>query len=540
MLATLQHSLFAQAIVTVFVVCFCTRILTSQWFHSVRYRKGHNVTPPTAPYWIPGIKHALSLAFDGKAFMAKCFHYTYNNLLTFDRNKYGDGSPFFIDGAGQKMLIILDPDHIKGVFRASKEMDPNPFIHERILGALMGSPPSAVQYYRSGDHNLDYIQTSHIRQHTTGSNLGLLDKRIFDMMKKTVGESLSSPGEWTEIPDLFAFVTHHVTYAIATTLLGSELVSSYPELMADLWTHIEATDGFFMGLPRFAIPKAYAARDRLLASIRAWTTKSEELRNQDKVDKTWDPVAGSGLLQEREKLYSEMPAHDEYARSAQTLGLLYGGTSLTVPTTFWYLFETLRTPDLHTRVLSEIKDHADPTTASYSIMQLTSRPLLQSLHAETTRLYSSNLTVREVTAPVYAFDDKYSIPKGTSVFIPTKWVSMFVPGWARTRAQALARPLTTFWPERFLVYDADKKARFSDVGLAGSWVSFGGGEHKCPGRHFARNIAIVTLTVLMGEFELEMRDVEGASRFDPDHTKQAFGTLKPKGKVEARIRRRVQ
>lgn len=475
--------------------------------------------------------------------MAFAAHTTsYINVLTLDRNKYGDGSPFFIDGAGRKMLFVLDPDHIKGILRASKEMDPNPFIHERILGALMGSPQPAVDYYKSEGHNIDYIQTTHIRQHTTGSNLGLLDKRLFDTMKQTVGENLKSPGEWTEIPDLFAFVTQHVTYAIATTLLGTELVSSYPGLIADLWVHIEYTDQLFMGLPRFAIPKAYAARDRLLASFRAWSTKSEELRKRGAVNTTWDPVAGSGLLQEREKLYAEMPGHDEYARSAQTLGLLYGGTSLAVPITYWYLFETLRTPDLHTRVLAEIKNHVDPKTDSYSFMQLTTRPLLQSLHAETTRLYTVNLTVREVTSPVYAFDDKYSIPKGTSVFISNKWAGMYAPGWAKSRAQALARPLTTFWPERYLVYDGngtEKRERFSDAGLSGNWMSFGGGEHKCPGRHFARNIGIVTLAVLMGEFELEVVDAERARRLNPDHKKKAFGTLFPPGKIAARIRRRA-
>jgi len=72
MLAALQQSVFAQAIVAVVVVCFCTRILSSQWFHSIRCSKGRNLTPPTVPYWIPGLKHALSLAYDPSTFMATC------------------------------------------------------------------------------------------------------------------------------------------------------------------------------------------------------------------------------------------------------------------------------------------------------------------------------------------------------------------------------------------------------------------------------------------------------------------------------------
>jgi hypothetical protein len=70
--AALQHNMFAQAIITVLVICVCTRVLSSHWFTSVRYGKGHNVTPPTLPYWIPGVKHAFSMTYDSKKFMAKC------------------------------------------------------------------------------------------------------------------------------------------------------------------------------------------------------------------------------------------------------------------------------------------------------------------------------------------------------------------------------------------------------------------------------------------------------------------------------------
>ncbi|USP79503.1 hypothetical protein yc1106_06777 [Curvularia clavata] len=527
-----QNSFLVRVLLALLAICVCTRLVSSYTFRSIKYGKAHHVTPPTLPYWIPGLRHALSLAYDSKGFMAKCF------------KKYGDGTPFFLDGADQRMLIVLDPDHVKSMLQSAQHFDPNPFIHDQILGALMGSPQAAIDYYNSPEANTDYIQTTHIRQHTTGTNLGLLDKRVCDLLVQSIGESLATtPGtEWKEIPDLFEFVTYHVTYAIATTLLGSSLVSGYPDVVSDLWTHIEATDQFFMGLPRFIIPKAYAARDRLLANMRKYAVKSEELRKHNQVNTTWDPVAGSGLLQEREQIYSELPNHDEYARSAQTLGLLYGGTSLTIPVTFWYLFETLRDPEVHAQVLSEIQTYSTEGPAKYNFMQLTTRPLLQSLHAESTRMYSSNLTVRQVVSPVYNLDDKYTITKGTQVFIANKMNGQFTPGWARVRPEALARPLDVFWAERFVIGGGkgdEKRGRFSDAGLAGCWTSFGGGEHKCPGRHFARNITIVTLAVLMGEYETELVDVDTANKMVPGPNDTAFGTVRPKGKIAARIRRRA-
>jgi cytochrome P450 len=89
-----------------------------------------------------------------------------------------------------------------------------------------------------------------------------------------------------------------------------------------------------------------------------------------------------------------------------------------------------------------------------------------------------------------------------------------------------------------LVSGSGKRDRFSDAGLAGNWTSFGGGEHKCPGRHFARNIGIVALAVLLGEFECELIDREGMKDIGPMIKETAFGKMEPTRKVAARLRRR--
>ena len=171
-------------------------------------------------------------------------------------------------------------------------------------------------------------------------------------------------------------------------------------------------------------------------------------------------------------------------------------------------------------------------------MQLTVRPILQSLHAETTRYYASNVSVRVVASPSFALDEKYTIPEGTTLFIYSKFTGLLTHGWTDARPQTTTRPLETFWAERFLVSGQGKRERFSDAGLAGNWTSFGGGEHKCPGRHFARNIGIVALAVLLGEFECELLDREVVKKVVPSIRATAFGKMEPRSKVVARLRRR--
>ena len=164
-------------------------------------------------------------------------------------------------------------------------------------------------------------------------------------------------------------------------------------------------------------------------------------------------------------------------------------------------------------------------------------PFLQSLHSEATRFYARNAAVRQVVAPVFQLDDRYVVEKGTKVFIHNIYTGRLSSEWVRSRPQAVRQPLTEFWPERFLI-PGGKGERYSDAGLGGNWTSFGGGEHKCPGRFFARDIALVTLTIFLGKYEVEIVDPEGARQFDPVWNEIAFGTMTPTGNIAARFCRR--
>lgn len=457
------------------------------------------------------------------------------------RNKYGGETPFFIDGAGEKILILLNPKHVKHVLRSANECDPNPFVHAEIMHQLMGSPKAAVDYYESPECTVDFDQMVQVRQHCTGAALPALDKRMFDTLKRNISDACV-PGvdkSWTDITDFYAFFESHATRTIMEVLLGSDIVEKYPTFAADMWTFIEDTDLFLLGLPQFLNAKAYATRARLLKNLRDLSSNHDAL-NADEAFKSneWHPVAGSILMQEREKMYPTLPGHDLEARAAQTLGILYASTSILVPVSFWLCYETLRTPALLDRVTDELNTSRDPDTRHHDFSQLSSTPFLQSLHAETTRNYGITIPARRVVVPTFALDDKYCVPKGTTIIMPSKYAGQYTPGWAAIRTSLVAQPLSQFWPERFLVHKAGEKERFSDAGLVGNWTAFGGGAHHCPGRFWARNIGMVMLAVFVEEFEVEIGDVAGARAFDPVWCESAFGTARPRGKIAARIRKR--
>jgi cytochrome P450 len=181
-------------------------------------------------------------------------------------------------------------------------------------------------------------------------------------------------------------------------------------------------------------------------------------------------------------------------------------------------------------ITSLIHTNFDPHTQTYDFATLAPNTLLQSLHAETARLYASNITVRVVTTPSFALNDKYTIEEDTALFIYTKYTSLFAPGWSAARSHTTTKPLGVFWPQRFL----DAKGKYSEAGLSGCWTSYGGGEHKCPGRFYVRNTAVVTLAVMLGEMACEVQG--GLEGKDVDVWITAFRKMVPREKARGRVR----
>ncbi|KAH6629288.1 cytochrome P450 [Boeremia exigua] len=519
-----QHNAFVHVCIAVAVICVCTRLISGHRFSKIKNGRSSGIAPPTLPHWLPGLRHALNMAYSVSSFLAR------------ELEKYGDGTPFLIDAAGEKVLVVLSPKHVKRAL-GSPELDSNTVIHKRIMPHLMGSPQAAVDYYTSPDQNIDDLTFLQIRTRTTGPGLVIMNEKLLEILDRDIS-NIASGGDWVEIEDFYTFFRDEATTAIGESLLGSAIFESHPRLAQDLWTFIEGTDLLLLGLPRWLVPASHGARERLLEHLKTWGRKSDALREKNEVDGTsWHPTAGSALMQEREQMYAPLPGHGEDARASQSLALLYGGTSLAIPVMFWSLYEVLRDQTLHKKVMDELHQYTSGTSSAADITQLATSPFMQSLHSEATRFYARNASVREVVAPLFHLDDRFVVEKGTQVIIVNAPIARFTSEWAQARPQAVKEPLTSFWAERFLIPEGTG-VRYSETGLSGNWTSFGGGEHRCPGRFFARDMAFVTLVLFLQKYEVELVDPEGARRFDPVWNEIAFGTMVPKGKIAARLRRR--
>lgn len=266
------------------------------------------------------------------------------------------------------------------------------------------------------------------------------------------------------------------------------------------------------------------------------------------------------------------------------------------PAIFWFIFEALKDNVLQSRLMAEVsvslcppsppsfsftesegKGHRD---TAFDITALVAQPLLQSVYAETLRLY-----VAAAISRVAEHDDVniagYTVPKGDFLVMYSHLLALDADAWTRA-GRVLTKPLDEFDAERFLVAPgwtrplgtraaaperkdpkpattaakeekkkendgsnhvplSDDGRRFSMDGLLGLWIPYGGGDHICPGRYFAKQEIILTFAALFTKFDIELAFTSpgAAASVRPDMRHAPFGTLPPLGTVPFRMRRKT-
>ena len=218
-------------------------------------------------------------------------------------------------------------------------------------------------------------------------------------------------------------------------------------------------------------------------------------------------------------------------------------------------------------VLSTLDGSSKPNNATLDIDKLCKQPLLQSIYAETLRLYTSLFSLRSAVHEDFWLKD-WRIPQDHLIAVDSRVAHMDQSIW-NTKAASQGReeyPLDRFWESRFLRRGVDSDSNkssheatptlaamkpmsdqsstpgknapyFSMEGLAGAWLPYGGGSRQCPGKNFAKQEIILSFAMISTMFEIELLDEEKRGPVLPDMRYYGLGTFAPKVKVPFRIRR---
>ncbi|KAK4187336.1 cytochrome P450 [Podospora australis] len=468
--------------------------------------------PPSLPETIPYITNTYQVVLHTSAFLRRL-----KTALDGTNNgkgiiKYNLGGPFksvYIVARGEK--------NIQAFLRGSRDLDSEPFIHMGMENLWGFSKKDADKFkndssgrlknpnplsgttgtrYWAGMHQLydEFLTKPHHANALSHKFLEVFNDRL---------ENQFTVGKWTET-SVVAFMKEHMFQASMTALFGTERLKIAPETHGLYWVYEAYAWHFFYGVPRWMFPSAYKARDELYAAGKkyldaAW--KNFDWNGQE----DWEPHFGSRFARETARWMREAAGFDEKTQAGFFTLLLFALHSNTLPTCTWMLIYLCKDPELFQAVREEAlsayysQDEGTGRPKEIDVGKLVMLPLLQSVFAETLRLHMSFTNIREARKDMVF--DGYKIKKGS-------WMQAFT-GISHREEAVWGReghPADEFWVGRHLTWsenDGKQVPQFSIAGKGGDFYPFGGGTGMCPGRHFAKQEALVALAAIVTRFDVE-------------------------------------
>lgn len=335
-------------------------------------------------------------------------------------------------------------------------------------------------------------------------------------------------GEWKEV-ELVEFIKKQWTLASIASLFGTQILEKEgPDEIYDwLWDLDLNVQSLMTQLPDLLVRKAARGRDKGLSMLIAWERDAKDAEEAGVIEDqgAWDEYYGLNFVRDRAQL-AESEGVSERGRAALQVALLWGQNANAIPVSASLAIQALspKNRDLLPVLMGEIEGSMTGGALGRMLdfSKLTNQPHLNSLLQETYRWSVSSPSVRIVRTDTVIGD--YMLQKGGLVLLQARTMQLNTEVWGGDAH--------IFKPSRFLEISSEKKKEQQR-----SMRPFGGGQHMCPGRHFAGNEILGGFAVLMRMLEIEVLEKRWVEpRVEVGDGKQ--GGLWPDRGVMVRIRRR--
>ncbi|CZT52281.1 uncharacterized protein RSE6_13579 [Rhynchosporium secalis] len=510
--------------------------------------------PPTLPYLVPILGHAFEFMKDGHNFMSKTSQYI-------DR-----AIPVRIVLPIFSNYVVSGPENVLAYFRESRSLSTTSR-SVIIMKNAFGCPAHLVHQFEpreiplgsKPEDNMEHQILRALNTGLSGTHLEGLAARFQDSLGEKIEKAFSDGDfatKWKEFPDLSKFVESLVFEAAVQAMFGIHMLALNPTFTEDFLKFNSNIGTLFMGLPRFMNPSACKTREKMVENIKRWldfTSENCPIESLEDID--WEPFYGSKFIRERQVLLTRRGIVDETARAAENFAFMwaYIASANTMPAATWCLIEALHDPSLKQRLqhILPAAIQSESTTLGklpkFDILKLCEEPLFSSVYAETLRLRVAVIIVRQPSIDNFSFRG-WHIKKDEVLSLSTRTEAMNEDVW-----NSSTHPLTEFYSDRFIVdtndpdsgpfkgnkvKNKDRKPYFAlDGSSNGAWIPYGGGNHLCPGRHFAKREIITTVALLLSAYDMELIDEE-KGKPAVDMKCFGFGTMPPNRPVPFRIQRR--
>ncbi|GAB1317368.1 hypothetical protein MFIFM68171_07578 [Madurella fahalii] len=563
---------FAAAVVLLpLLLTYAITFLSAAWIKNVR-GKGD---PPLVPYAVPIVGNTLQFAYGTEGFLTRTLR------------RFGK-VPFRLNVGLENMYYIPYGEPIQAMFKNARDLSSKPIIVVAMRDQF-GMPAKDLSIFqRDGSggnakplegwehmdpaHRIFYHQHRDLHAMLNGAALDSMTTRFIATYTNRLRKTPLVSDEWIELPDLFAFLRGEMFHAACVSMVGERIFELCPDFGRDFWDFDSHALTYLRRTPRWLAPKAYAARDRVLASVKKWRRHAmERARYHDPslADVDYEPNWGSRLLRMRAEVFDNAGASPDGAASMD-LGLLWAANANVIPATGWALLNVLLSRNLRERVAAEMEECFDSAKDAFDVSALCGKPLLNGIYLEALRFCVATTSARNPVTPDFDLGG-WKMPQD-SLMLSISWFGAHdLRFWNTGRILPNGKPeypVDSYWPERFLEYPDDpasgpvrrpdeaiyrssakqrertpaddKTAKIVNhtSALQGYFFPYGGGVRICPGRHFAKQEMMAAVAVMLQEFELELIDPASAKKARPDLSVFPTGAMAPDRKIPVRVRRR--
>ncbi|KAI1777004.1 cytochrome P450 [Hypoxylon cercidicola] len=529
--------------------------------------------PPTYPSLIPFLGNAITMALDTTLFTRVATFYKGESTST-RVSMLGSAVYFFQDRSTVLQLLrmrsSLTPLTVRFIFPA-KTLFGMPEVCGLDAYRIDNSGPFKKPHPGSNvlqQDRIDHLHHHEFRNAFLGPGLGPTTARFRRSIKVRMGRSIASACEWVELDDLFVFASRVVSAAVIEAIFGSYLLRLHPDFVTNLWAYDNGTPWLLRMVPRWLNPQPYRAQKRVLEQIQEWYIHARQDSGEYDIlgDEHGDPFWGSAIVKRLQNALVDSGKQSDEAMSAHDLGWIWGATTSPASAAALAIFHIYSDPELLVRVRAELKEQL-PHLSSFDKLdskQLRSLPLLSSIYAETMRLYSNVFLMVASPPDTDVSLGKWKFPRRSFGLISSSLAHTDDNFW---NTKDDSHPIDTFWADRFLVYPGDPTSGpikpeiraamtserlqqqrveegskgspyFSTKNLEGSYMPFGGGSGKCPGRFLAKDVIMLTCALLVSEYDVKISDEPLEYKLDMDPWKFGLGMGQPRFPIAARIRRR--
>ncbi|KAL3459752.1 cytochrome P450 [Aspergillus heterothallicus] len=391
---------------------------------------------------------------------------------------------------GQRIYTVSSPDLASAVTRKQKHLDTETqfiiTVFQNMLGAdkaamklLLSSTKPAAKKARTPFR--EEMRTIEHRLLAAGEPMQEFYEAMITDVSKRIGPS-GLDGSNTAVP-LLRLLEGVLITAAGTALYGKNnpLVVD-PSLGRDYWLYDSQMSLFLLNfLPKYTVPEAFKARERLVAAFSAYHIRGGE-----------DDM--SEIVRRRSDVARRYGCSDDYLGRSE-VELLNGLLSNMVPTVFWMLVHIILDPGLADHVSAEVETFVRktaPDTLSLAPIEIRKDcPVLVATYQEALRLYSSSARAYQVMEDFMLTDDCL-LKKNSIVTIPAETIHRNPKNWGHDA----------------LEFNVDRWFKSDRTLNSSAWVPFGGGSSICPGRFFVFDMILSTVIVVLHGYKLSAPGIQ--------------------------------